>query len=103
MTKYINAPMDIETLCRGAIRRMNFTESVYHKMQNQFSELRFGKPDLEFDEMWKFIDQLQPKITYIEEKTLLLPSHLYHNLKKTGYNVFYQLPKDFCQEYITNV
>ena len=103
MSKYVNAPMEPSVLCQGMVKKMNYTESVYRRMQEQFSELRFGKPDLEYDEMWDFVQRLRPSLTPTEERTLLLPYHLNYNLRKVGSNVFYQLPKNFCQEYLKKI
>ena len=85
------------------VRKMNFTEMIYRQMQEQFPELKFGKPDLDYDEMWNFVMQLQPSITPMDEKKFLLPYHLNYNLRKVGHNVFYQLPDNFCREYLKKI
>jgi hypothetical protein len=70
------------------------TEQIYIAMQNQFPELKYGKPDISWEEMWEFYDLLDPKHKshIIIEWKDLLPYHLWINLSKPGYNVFFKLP-----------
>lgn len=76
--------------------KLNFTETVYNQMQTQFISLRNGKPDLTWEEMWEYFDQLHDCDNLKKhEKTLLLYDHLFIFLKFEGNNRFLKLSDDF--------
>ena len=92
--------MIYDELYEVLLTKMKFTENIYQRLQFQFPELRNGKKDLTWEEMWKYLDRIDEKITPEEERKMLLPSHLLENLSKEGYNVFRQMPPP--KKYYTN-
>jgi len=76
------------------IIKLNYTEDVYLALRQQFSQLKNGKSDITWPEMWDFYNKLDNPdlLEYNKKNDKLLYYHLLYGLQK---NEFFMLPKDY--------
>ncbi len=72
--------------------KMEYTQTVHVAMMEQFPELKGGKPDITWPEMWSYLDRLNfpDKLSCPSMSKNFMPSHLFNSLKEKSYH----LPSD---------